>query len=172
MTFQEIVNILETQFADLEMAADEKNPQPVLSIPANQIAAVCQFLHGHDQLYFDYLACITAIDNGPGAATMEVIYNLTSIPYGHDLTLKIVFPRNTADQSLPTVPTVSHIWRTADWHEREAFDLFGIHFTDHPDLRRILLPEDWQGHPLRKDYTVQDRYHGIYVNYEDGPKLE
>lgn len=172
MTFQEIVDILEKQFESIKIETDQKNPQPILIIPATHIAEVCQFLHEDERLYFDYLACLTGIDNGPTVATMEVIYNLTSIPYGHDLMLKIIFSRNTSDQPLPNVPSVSHIWRTADWHEREAFDLFGIQFTGHPDLRRILLPEDWEGHPLRKDYTVQDRYHGIYVNYEDGPKLD
>ena len=62
---------------------------------------------------------------------------------------------------LPNVPSLSGVWRTADWHEREAFDLVGIRFTDHPDLRRILLPTDWTGHPLRRDYQEPDRYHGI-----------
>lgn len=172
MTIEEIANILVNQFESIQINTDLKNPQPLLIVPVDDLAAICQFLHTDDRLYFDYLACITAIDNGPGPATMEVIYNLASIPYGHNLMIKTVFPRNSAEQPLPSVPTVSHIWRTADWHEREAFDLFGIDFTGHPDQRRILLPEDWEGHPLRKDYVPQNRYHGIYVNYEEGPKLD
>jgi len=66
---------------------------------------------------------------------------------------------------LPTISTLSHIWRTANWHEREAFDLMGLWFESHPDLRRILLPADWQGHPLRKDYENMETYHGIKVAY-------
>ncbi|TDE18221.1 NADH-quinone oxidoreductase subunit C [Dyadobacter psychrotolerans] len=172
MNFQEITGIVAAQFGHHDINTDIKGPQPILIIPVEQIALVCRFLHEDDRMYFDYLACITAIDNGAGLATMEIIYNLTSIPYGHDLMIKAIFPRNLPEETLPVVPTVSHIWRTADWHEREAFDLVGIHFEGHPDMRRILLPEDWEGHPLRKDYKVQDRYHGIYVRYEDGPRLD
>ncbi|SEJ13507.1 NADH-quinone oxidoreductase subunit C [Dyadobacter sp. SG02] len=172
MTFQEITDIVAGRFPEFAVTAETKNPQPALIVPAESIAAVCRFLHEDQRFYFDYLACITAIDNGTTADTMELIYNLTSIPYGIDLTLKSIFPRNTAETTLPSVPTVSHIWRTADWHEREAYDLMGITFEGHPDLRRILLPEDWEGHPLRKDYDAQERYHGIYVRYEDGKPLE
>ena len=172
MTFQEITDIVTAQFPGYAISADTKNPQPALNVPAQGIADICRFLHEDERLYFDYLACITAIDNGAAADTMELVYNLTSIPYGLDLTLKTVFPRNTNEAPLPVVPTVSHIWRTADWHEREAYDLMGIRFEGHADLRRILLPEDWEGHPLRKDYDAQERYHGIYVRYEDGKALE
>jgi NADH-quinone oxidoreductase subunit C len=168
MTFQEIKQLLVTQFGEDKIGSVETGLQPCIVVPVDDLVEICQFLHENEQLYFDFLACITAIDNGPGLATMEVIYNFTSIPYGQDLMLKIVFPRNTDDSPLPSVPSLSHIWRTADWHEREAFDLVGINFTGHTDLRRILLPEDWEGHPLRKDYSAQDRYHGIYVRYEDG----
>lgn len=171
MTFQEITEVITNHFPQTKIDGDLKGPQPILILPSDAIAEVCQFLHNDDRLFFDYLACITGIDNGPGLNTMELIYNLTSIPYGHDLMIKIVFPRNTEGEPLPAVPTLSHIWKTADWHEREIFDLVGIHFEGHPDQRRILLPEDWEGHPLRKDYAAQDRYHGIYVKYEDGPRL-
>jgi NADH-quinone oxidoreductase subunit C len=96
---------------------------------------------------------------------MEIVYNLYSIPYNSQLTLKVELIRNKADEPLPELPSVSHIWRTADWHEREAYDLMGIKFSGHPDLRRILLTADWQGHPLRKDYQIQETYHGIKVAY-------
>ena len=168
MTFQEISALVSTTFSDLILETDIKGPQPILIVPVQHIADICGFLYRDSRLFFDYLACLTAIDNGVAQGTMEVVYNLTSIPYGHNLMIKTIFPRNADGASLPSVPSVTNIWRTADWHEREAYDLMGIHFNGHPDLRRILLPEDWEGHPLRKDYNVQDRYHGIYVRYEDG----
>ena len=83
--------------------------------------------------------------------------------------LKVEVARNTEEGKLPQVPSVSSIWKTADWHEREAFDLVGIEFTNHPDLRRILLPSDWEGYPLRKDYKEQEEYHGIKVKYTPNP---
>ena len=165
MTFDEIVTLTTAHFPESIISTEIKGPQPILIVPSEDITAICRFLYRHENLYFDYLACITAIDNGPGIATMELIYNMTSIPYGLDLMIKTIFPRNTPDQPLPSVATVSHIWKTADWHEREAFDLMGIHFENHPDLRRILLPEDWEGHPLRRDYHAQEKYHGINVRY-------
>jgi NADH-quinone oxidoreductase subunit C len=152
---QPLRQLLESQF---NLTTDANG---ALLVSAEQIAEVCQFLRDDDRLFFDFLACITAIDNGPVTNTMEVIYSLTSIPYNHNLNLRVVVPRNAPGQPLPAVPTVSHIWRTADWHEREAFDLLGITFLNHPDMRRILLPEDWPGHPLRRDYQEPERYHGI-----------
>ena len=160
MTFPEITDLLITQFGP-DLQANIQNPQPYLIVPANQLVAICQFLRDDDRLFFDLLACVTGIDNGPEVNTMEVIYNLTSIPYEHNLMLKVVIPRTTNSARLPSVPTVSHIWRTADWHERETFDLLGIQFENHPDLRRILLPTDWVGYPLRTDYQEQEQYHGI-----------
>nr|WP_255749818.1 NADH-quinone oxidoreductase subunit C [Pontibacter liquoris] len=132
-----------------------------------RLAEVCLALHDNELTYFDFLSCLTGIDNGPEAGTMEVAYTLYSIPYNHRLTLKVQVPRNTTPElPMPEVPTVSHIWRTADWHEREVFDMFGIYFKDHPDMRRILCAADWQGHPLRKDYQLQDYYHGIKVPFD------
>jgi NADH-quinone oxidoreductase subunit C len=168
MTFQEIAELVAGHFSDSKIDTDTKGPQSILIVPKEDILSICEFLFRDNRLFFDHLACITAIDNGPVTATMEIIYNFTSIPYGHDLILKAVFPRNAKGEPLPVVSSVAGIWRTADWHEREAYDLMGLHFEGHPDLRRILLPEDWEGHPLRKDYSVQHRYHGIYVRYADG----
>ena len=160
MTFSEITDLLIVDFGSA-LQANTQNPQPYLVVPTDQLVAICQFLRDDDRLFFDLLACVTGIDNGLEANTMEVIYNLTSIPYEHNLMIKVIVLRNTEGSSLPSVPSVAHIWRTADWHEREAFDLLGIHFENHPDLRRILLPTDWIGYPLRTDYQEEEQYHGI-----------
>ena len=136
-----------------------------LTVPTERIAEVCMLLHTQEECYFDMLSCLTGLDNGVEKSTMEVIYNLYSIPFEHSLMLKVIIERNKENEPLPEVPSVSHIWRTADWHEREVFDLLGISFSNHPDLRRILLPEDWIGYPLRKDYEAQEYYHGIQVKY-------
>ncbi|WP_247236273.1 NADH-quinone oxidoreductase subunit C [Telluribacter sp. SYSU D00476] len=168
MNFSEIKEVLLSQFGEgIIVNSVDNAPQPYLVVHAERIADLGTFLHRDERLFFDHLACVTGIDNGAEAGTMEVVYNFYSIPYGHGLMLKIMLVRNKENEPLPTVPSLSHIWRTADWHEREAYDLVGIHFEGHPDLRRILLPADWEGHPLRRDYTVQEVYHGIRVRYED-----
>ncbi|MCX6214749.1 NADH-quinone oxidoreductase subunit C [Spirosoma sp.] len=160
MTFSETTDLLSARFG-AAIQPNTQNLQPYLTVPVEQLVDICQFLRNDEQLFFDLLACITAIDNGANANTMEVVYNLTSIPYEHNLMMKIVVPRNMNGTALPSVPSIAHVWRTADWHEREAFDLVGIHFSGHPDLRRILLPTDWVGHPLRTDYQEEEQYHGI-----------
>lgn len=160
MSFPEITDLLTAQFGP-ELTANTQNSQPYLIVPVDQVVTICQFLRDDERLFFDLLACVTGIDNGPEANTMDVMYNLTSIPYEHNLMLKVVVSRTANGARLPSVPSVAHIWRTADWHEREAFDLVGIYFDNHPDLRRILLPTDWVGHPLRTDYREEEQYHGI-----------
>lgn len=165
MIFSEITQVLTEQFGiDSFSVVNQKANQPIIQIQANQLLELCQFLANDERLFFDYLACVTGIDNGTAASTMEVIYHLTSIPYEHNLAIKVIVER-PADGIPPKVPSVSSIWRTADWHERETYDLVGISFENHPDLRRILLPNDWHGHPLRKDYQAQEFYHGIKVIY-------
>jgi NADH-quinone oxidoreductase subunit C len=94
-----------------------------------------------------------------------VIYHLYSIPNDFQLTLQCSLAYPDDNSVLPELSTVSDIWKAAEWHERETFDLVGIEFKNHPDLRRILLPADWDGHPLRKNYTEQEKYHGIRVEY-------
>ncbi len=167
MCFENIVTLLIDKFGEGMLEGTDKDATPpIIQVAVKQIAAVCMELYENKQTYFDYLSCLTGIDNGPDAGTLEVVYHLYSIPYNVALGLKVQVPRNNkATDALPQVPTVSHIWRTADWHEREAYDVLGIHFTGHPDMRRILLPADWEGHPLRKDDQLQQKYHGIHVDY-------
>ncbi|MBC5775836.1 NADH-quinone oxidoreductase subunit C [Pontibacter sp. KCTC 32443] len=168
MTFRELQDFIVVKFgAEVIVAEKTDNLQPYLVLQTERLADVCLELHDNEQTYFDFLSCVTGIDNGPEAGTMEVAYNLYSIPYDHHLMLKVQVSRNAEGEPIPVVPTVSHIWRTADWHEREVFDLVGILFKDHPDMRRILCAADWEGHPLRRDYKLQDYYHGIKVPYDD-----
>ena len=124
-------------------------------------------------LAFDMLNCITVVDYfepDPKKAAktgwdphLELVYHLSSIQKKHTLVVKVKLPRWKDDQpgELPEVPSVAGIWSTADWHEREVYDLSGVRFLGHPNLRRILCPEDWVGHPLRKDYEMPLEYHGI-----------
>jgi len=168
MHFGEIVSTLLGKYGEeILIAINEEAIQPYVEVPASKIDSVCRFLFEAPGLYFDFLACITGIDNGPQIGTMEVIYHLNSIPLGHSFVIKVTLERGELVDELPQVPTVSDIWRTADWHEREIYDLFGIVFEGHPDMRRILMPADWEGFPLRKDYQEQLYYHGIKVAYED-----
>ncbi len=134
---------------------ENTNPSTLL-IDKGDLLAVCKNLWSDPSTYFDQLSCITGLDNGPEAGTMEVIYTLYSIPFNHSLMLKVVLPREK-----PEIESVSSVWKSAEWLEREVFDLYGIQFINHPDLRRILMPADWEGFPLRKDYREQDTYRNI-----------
>ena len=163
MELKRIPEIIKEQLSDAQLVELENVQPPGFYCRAEQLLSVCRILHEHPDLYFDRLACITAIDNGPEEGTMDVIYNLSSIPFSTQLTLKVIIHRS--DDPLPELPTVTSIWRTANWHEREIYDLMGINFTGHPDMRRLFLPTDWEGHPLRKDYKNIETYHGIKVEY-------
>ncbi len=161
-----IKEILVENFGSEIIVLESEGIMPILKVPTDKIAEICSFLKENENCYFDSLSCLTGIDNGPEANSMELVYNLYSIPYDFKLALKIEMQRSTNEiNKLPEVPTVSHIWASANWSEREIFDLLGINFTGHPDLRRILLPSDWEGYPLRKDYQQQETYHGITVQY-------
>jgi NADH-quinone oxidoreductase subunit C len=94
------------------------------------------------------------------------VYHLSSIPYKHSIVLKINIPFDRTSKELPHAPSVSKIWRSADWHEREVFDLYGIYFDGHDDLRRILCPDDWEGFPLRKDYVAAEYYNGLKITFD------
>ncbi len=135
--------------------------QPFLQIEPEDLAGVCLFLSRTPGYYFDFLNCITCVDNGPEKGTMDLVYHISSLALEHAVILKVTVSREEGE-----VPSLASLWRTADWHEREIFDLFGLKFQGHPDLRRILLPADWEGHPLRKDYREQEMYHGIKVKYD------
>jgi NADH-quinone oxidoreductase subunit C len=160
LPFDELFLFVKQFCGNGDALADENSSPKAIKLSDKDLLKVCEKLHRSEKIYFDMLSCITALDNGPELNTMEVIYNLYSIPYGHHIMLKVTLPREN-----PEVQSVTSIWKTADWHEREAFDMFGITFIGHPDLRRILMPADWQGNPLRKDYKQQEYYRDIKLDY-------
>jgi NADH-quinone oxidoreductase subunit C len=138
-----------------------RHAHPVtIQLQQTSLAACCKFLVETEGLYFDQLSNVTGVDNGLQANSMEVIYHLYSIPFNHSLALKVVLPREN-----PEVDSLSGIWKSANWLEREVYDMFGIRFKNHPDLRRILMPNDWVGYPLRKDYQQEDTYHEVKIAY-------
>jgi NADH-quinone oxidoreductase subunit C len=154
LTTAQIIALLKSTFGDKILASfDDKHPR--VHVDGADWRAVAEFLRFEPQLSFDWLACLSGMDYAADGG-VAVIYDLWSFDLRHRFAAKVFAPRGA-----PHVPSVVDLWSAADWHEREAFDLFGIMFDGHPDLRRILLAEDWEGHPLRKDYVFPREYHGI-----------
>ncbi len=121
---------------------------PTFQVPVAELVEVCRWLRDNPEFDLSFLEFVSAMD---WPDRFEMVYQLTSAARQHSLTLKVPVPK--AD---PRVPSVVEVWRGAEWHERETYDLFGIAFDGHPDLRRIMMSEDWKGHPLRKDYVYED----------------
>jgi NADH-quinone oxidoreductase subunit C len=133
-----------------------ENTETHIQLKPDHWFEIANWLKSEPSLFFDSLQCQTGIDVGDN--TLEARYNFHSMKHNHYTEIRIAVPRQEA-----TIPSVEQIWRIADWFERETYDMLGIEFSGHRDLRRILLPDDWEGWPLRKDYQVQETYHGIVV---------
>ncbi len=153
-TTQELIDLVRGRFdGQVDSIADPKDPR--LHVNVEAWSEVARFLRHDPAVSLDWLRCLSGIDYAADGK-LAVRYDLWSSDHRHDLTVKVYVPREN-----PIIPSVTPFWRTADWHEREAFDLLGITFSAHPDLRRILLADDWEGYPLRKDYVFPREYHGI-----------
>ena len=135
----------------VKMAVD----QPVFEIARNQIVTVCRYLR--DEASFERLSGLTAVDWWPRSPRFEVVYLLHSVSKNQRVRLTVRVDENEE------IDSVTGVWRGANWYEREVFDLFGIHFRNHPGLERIMMPADWEGHPLRKDYPI----HGHKYSYQE-----
>ena len=150
----QIAKMIEEKFADQVLGTTSFAGQIGVSLKKDRVKDVCTYLHDEPLLRMDHLADLTAVDfstyPGDPGPRFEVVYNLISTDYRHRIRLKVRVPEED-----PRIDTVSSIWQTANWHERETYDLMGIKFDGHPDLRRILMPEDWEGHPLRKEYPLK-----------------
>jgi NADH-quinone oxidoreductase subunit C len=173
MTPVEIHQKLVAKFGDKITGANLETLDPWVEVAPSAIVEVCRFLKTDDSLSCDALNNLCGVDYfepDPKKAAkfghephVEVVYHLYSYRHRHAIVVKVKLPRWKGDKSreIPDLPSVTGVWAIADWHEREAYDLVGINFKGHPDLRRILCTEDWVGHPLRKDYDFPLEYHGI-----------
>ncbi len=173
MTSADIIARLEQQLGSRIKSKNLEAIDPFVTVDAADLFEVCRFLKEDSELHFDMLNCISGVDylemdpkKAPKAGFdphMEVVYHLSSFRHRHRLVVKVILPRwkDGKPGELPEVPSVTSLWPTANWHEREVYDLSGVWFTGHPELTRILLADDWVGHPLRKDYEYPLEYHGI-----------
>jgi NADH-quinone oxidoreductase subunit C len=154
---QTIDAILENYKSELEIFRGEYT----LITKAEDIPGICLLLR--DEYEFQLLGSLTAVDDWPEITPrFHISYQLHNIKEKISLRIRVSLPGSN-----PIVPTIEHIYRNANWHEREIFDMFGIHFEGHPDLRRILMPYDWEGHPLRKDYPLGYEEPQFSFNFEE-----
>jgi NADH-quinone oxidoreductase subunit C len=159
MDFATRLDTLRQALPDVEITQVPSVDQPAIVVPAEAIERVARQLRDHPSLQFQVLAELTAADFWPSEPRFEVVYHFVSmgpealgpgVPTAQRLRVKV-----RVGGEDPRVPTITRVYPNANWYEREVFDMFGVTFEAHPDLRRILMPEDWEGHPARKDYPVQ-----------------
>ena len=158
MTPATIVEILKQHESGSIVSAIPDGLHPHVVVAAEHLPALATVLKTDARLQFDLLRCLSAVD-WPAKNSIELSYDLMSTALGHAFAVKVVL-----DRADPQVESVGDLWPAAQWHEREAFDLLGVTFLHHPDLCRILMPEDWIGHPLRKDYPYPAEYKGLKLN--------
>jgi NADH-quinone oxidoreductase subunit C len=157
---QQLAKAIQDKFNDRILAAIPDDKHPRVHINAEHWRELAQFLLNEPSIRLDWLANLSGVDY-VADEQMCVVYDLWSFDLRHSFAVKVYTPR-----SKPSVPSVTDLWPAADWHEREAYDMFGIDFPGHPDLRRILCADDWEGFPLRKDYVFPREYHGIPASVE------
>jgi NADH-quinone oxidoreductase subunit C len=167
MTPSEIISILHSSFGEAIGTWHESNSENAYQKRMGSYFEIGEpsalrdlafFLRDERTLFFDSLLLISSVDNGNG--TLSVVYHLESTKHAHQIVLKVTVPSENAH-----IPSVTDVWLHANWQEREAWDMMGIHFEGHPDHRRILLDDDYPGHPLRKDFKEPEFYHGMKVPY-------
>lgn len=169
MAPEEIGKLLQQRFGDAIEEIAVAGAHSYAQVKADRWPEVARFLRDEPRLRLNFLRCITSLDL-LAKDKLACVYDLMHIPMdrpGELITTTREFAvRVVTERANPVIPSVANVWEAAEWHEREAYDLMGITFTGHPDLRRILCPDDWEGHPLRKDYEFPLEYHGIPATTE------
>jgi len=173
MSGELFLQTLKKRFGDKITGHNLEAIDPWIEVSPAGLVDLCRYLRDEPSLKFNYLNCISMVDyleldekkakKVDWEPHIEVVYHMSSVTHKTTLVVKVILPRWKDDVpfQLPEVPSVSSVWSTADWHEREVYDLCGVWFTGHPEMRRILCPDDWEGYPLRKDYEMPLEYHGI-----------
>ncbi len=151
---------LQEELGESVAAVETFRGQTTVVLDTEAIQRACEILR--DKFQFNFLAALTAVDHWPDEPRFAVVYQLYSLPHNLLLGLKVMLPGDA-----PEVPSISSIYPNANWHEREVYDMFGVTFADHPDQRRILMPYDWEGHPLRKDYPLGYEEVQFSFNFDD-----
>ncbi len=147
-----VLQRLREQFGQALLEVKTWRNETTVVLAPQDLVRICRFLRDDPGLAFDFLSDVTGVDRlmlPEPSPRFEVVYHVYSLQYRRRIRLKVRVDNGQA------VPTVTDLWPTANWHEREVYDLLGVTFEGHPDLRRILTPDDWEGHPLRKDYPVE-----------------
>jgi NADH-quinone oxidoreductase subunit C len=176
MSVEEIIQQLKDKFPQSEIILDNELPvEPFIVVNALELPQICEFLRDNDSLLFDVLMNLSGVDDNNAkknkdeegneklaGRTLSVYYHLHSMNHNHKVAIKVSVPIEK-----PEVESVESIWKCADWHEREAYDMYGIIFLNHPNLIRILMPYDWEdgSYPLRKDFETPEFYNGMKIPY-------
>jgi NADH-quinone oxidoreductase subunit C len=162
----EIAEKIKNKFPDEVLDITQFRDQVSVIVKRDRIIDICRYLYEDPDIYMDYLSDLCGVDYPGRRFRFEVVYNLYSLKYRHRIRIKALIPEED-----PSIDSVVSIWSGANWHEREVCDMFGIVFNGHPDLRRILMPEDWEGYPLRKDYPLKGPEGWEYRGFEELKEL-
>lgn len=162
----EIAGRIKDKFFSEVVEVNDFRGQVSVSVKRDRVLEICRYLHDEPDIHMDYLADLCGVDYPDRKYRFEVVYNLFSMKHEHRILIKALLPEDDS-----TVESVVPVWNGANWHEREACDMYGIVFNGHPDLRRILMPEDWEGYPLRKDYPLKGPADQEYKGFEELKEL-
>lgn len=152
MDNESLTTLIKNSFPDAIVDSSIFRNELTLVVKKEHISEIAGFLKENKDLDFNFLSDLCGVDRVESNGVFEVVYHLYSLYKNHRVRLKVQVQANE-----PKISTVTNVWKTANWHEREAYDMFGIQFDGHPDLRKILMPDEFEGHPLRKDYPIDGR---------------